>query len=176
MSNSYLTLDLAKMSGFCNWTPGTKPVISNSDIELWYQHEYGHALFIHHKRLVKNIEKYGVTHICFERPIKLKTDSVERLRKIYGLSNMVEFVCDQMGIGCSEVAINTWRSHVLTHGQLPSKEAKRQAMNIAYGLGYEPKSNDEAEALCIMFYLADILNLKPDWIEPARFRLRDYNK
>lgn len=172
MKETFLTLDLATLSGVCIWTPGTQPVISSSDLSTWYSHNYAKALAVHYKRTKKLIEENEVTHVCFEKPISLRTDSTEKLRKVFGLSNTIELLCGQMRITCSEAIISQWRKHVLGHGVLPTFEAKRIAMNIAQGVGLDPKSHDEAEAFCIMDYMADILKIKKDWPEPYLFRLK----
>lgn len=172
MNHSFLTLDLATMSGFCNWKPGSAPIVSSSDLSTWYAHDYAKALAIHYKRLKKNIEENEVTHVCFEKPIMLRTDSAVKLRKIFGLSNTIELLCGQLEIECSEAVISQWRSHVLGHGQLPTEEAKKRAMSIAKGCGLDPKTHDAAEAFCIMDYIADIKRLKKDWPETYLFRLK----
>ena len=170
--SSYLTLDMATLSGFCNWTPGSMPVLSHSDLSTWYSHDYGKALAIHEKRLLKNIEKYEVTHICFEKPIKLRTDSLAKLRRIIGLSNIVELITSREGIACYEAPISQWRAHVLGDGKMKKDPAKAMAIKIAIGCGFDPKCDDEAEAFCIMDYLADTLKLKKDWPEPFVLRMR----
>ncbi len=172
MSHSFLTLDLATMSGICLWVPGSQPIISSSDLSTWYSHDYAKALAIHYKRIKKIIEENEVTHVCFEKPISLRTDSTEKLRKVFGLSSTVELLCGQMRITCSEAIISQWRKHVLGHGMLTTVEAKRRAMNIARGVGLDPKNHDEAEAFCIMDYVSDILKIKKDWPEPYSFRLK----
>lgn len=171
--SSYLTLDMATLSGFCNWTPGSMPVLSHSDLSTWYSHDYGKALAIHEKRLLLNIKKYEVTHICFEKPIKRRTDSLAKLRKIIGLSTIVELIDGRTDIICSEAPISQWRAHVLGDGRMKKDPAKAMAMNIARGVGLDPKCDDEAEAFCLMDYLADNLKLKKDWPETFMFRLRE---
>lgn len=170
---SILTLDMATLSGLCNWQPGSMPVLSSSDLSTWYSHDYAKALAIHEKRLLKNIEKYKVTHICFEKPIMMRTDNLVKLRRIIGLSNIVELIDGRTDIICYEAVISQWRKHVLGHGQLSTDEAKRRAMNVACGVGLDPKCHDEAEAFCIMDYTADNMRLKKDWPEPFLFRLKD---
>lgn len=170
--SSFLTLDLAKMSGWCLWKPGQMPTIGNSDLSLWYKHMYPKALAIHFKRMKKLIEENEVTHVCFEKPLMLRTDNAFKLRKIFGLSNTVELLCGQLEIGCSEAVISQWRKHVLGDGRLKTDEAKRRAMNIAIGCGLDPKTDDAAEAFCIMDYLADMKRLDKDWPEPVMLRMK----
>jgi hypothetical protein len=56
------------------------------------------------------------------------------------------------GIEMREVAVQTWRSFVLSHGRLPKREAKARAIQVCARLGWPVKNDDEAEAACIWLW------------------------
>lgn len=168
--SSYLTLDLATMSGWCLWKPGQMPTIGNSDLSLWYTHMFPKALSIHYKRMKKLIEENDVDFVCYERPLMMRTDNQAKLQKMYGLSNVIQLLEGQLEFTAKFVSVPEWRKHVLGHGTLPTDEAKRRSMKIAQWIGLEPKTHDAAEAFCIMDYVADIKREKKDWPDPINFR------
>lgn len=172
MKDVYLTLDLATLTGYCLWTPGSKPVIGNSDLSTWYTDDYPKALAVHYKRMKKIIEDNGVTFVCYERPIMKRTDTQGKLQKIYGLSNVIQLLEGQMDFSAYFIGVSEWRAHVLGHGQLSTRVAKDKAMKIARGCGLDPKTNDEAEAFCIMDYVCDKRKETKTWKEPANFRFK----
>lgn len=55
--------------------------------------------------LAAHIEEHRPDEIAYERPILLRHDTVDRLRKTYSLGAHVEFVCARRGIPCSDVSI-----------------------------------------------------------------------
>ncbi len=168
--SSYLTLDLATMSGWCLWKPGQMPTIGTSDLNLWYSHDYPKALAIHYKRMKNLIEENDVDFVCYERPLMMRTDNQSKLQKMYGLSNIIQLLEGELEFTAKFVSVPEWRKHVLGHGQLSTQVAKDKAMAIAKGCGLNPKTHDAAEAFCIMDYLADIRKEKKDWIDPINFR------
>jgi hypothetical protein len=172
MSETYLTLDLATMSGYCLWTPRSKPVIGNSDLGTWYSNNYPKALAIHYKRMKALIEENEVSFVCYERPMMRHTDTQNKLQSMYGLPNVIQLLEGQMGFTAVHVGVSEWRKHVLGHGQLSTDVAKNKAMAIAKGCGLDPKTHDAAEAFCIMDYLADVRKEKKDWKDPINFRFK----
>ena len=174
MDNSYLTLDLATMSGFCLWKPGSKPTVGIMDLKTWFTDNYQKALSVHYNRINRLVVENDVNIICFEAPMIVrrgaKTTSTKNARKLIGLANIVELICGQYGIACYEAEVSQWRKHVLGHGQLSTDVAKDKAMKVAKGCGLNPPTHDAAEAFCIMDYCADIQHEKKDWKDPVNFR------
>jgi hypothetical protein len=69
-----------------------------------------------------------------------------------GLYGIITGTARASGIEVREVAVQTWRSFVLSHGRLPKREAKARAIQVCGHLGWLVKNDDEAEAGCLWLY------------------------
>lgn len=58
-----------------------------------------------HQCLQPMLLTYGVKSVCYEKPILMRHDTLGRLRKTLSLGGHIEWVCDDLGIECSEVKI-----------------------------------------------------------------------
>lgn len=173
MPKSLLTLDQATLSGFCNWKPGTQPVLSSLDLGF-VSDNLGRFISVFEKNLRKNIEENQVDYICFESPILIrmgkKSTGLNVAMKLYNLVGTIEKVCSDLMIPCAEVQVGEWRKHFLGSGGYSTEQAKQHAVNKCRAAGFDPKCHDEAEAFGIMDYVATLKSLKKNWPEPGRLK------
>lgn len=172
MIKSILTIDQATRSGFCLWNPGSKPVLSHLDLS-YCNGDLGHIMsaFERHLRpILKGSHGPKVDFVRYEKPILIRTDTVVKLRRLYGFVAIIVKLCHNLNIPCDDVAISTWRKSFLGSGKISGKEAKSQCMIKCEQMGLEFEGDDECEAMGIMDGVANEKGINKDWPEPAGLR------
>jgi Holliday junction resolvasome RuvABC endonuclease subunit len=87
----------------------------------------------------------------FESPILPAKTSIDTLRKLYGIAAHVEYVCEGYQIGCEEMNLMTIKKFMTGHGFAK----KHDMVNAARLMGYDVKTDDEADAIgCRLAYIA----------------------
>lgn len=122
--------------------------------------------------LTKKVRALKPSEIVFEAPIlpraKLNRDgeiemgtTLATVRKLHGLCILTEFVAEAEGIASSEIGSSEWR-HPFLGDQYPRKgkrdDFKRAAFRVCRMHGWHPSTDDEAEALGILFVVNSVRN------------------
>lgn len=168
MPKSILCLDLATALGFCHWNPGSMPTIGSKDM-AWIGGNLGKLLFFYEKWLREFIIKEDVDWVTFEspfiKPVTLRSPGTPKVTamRLMNLCGIVERICYELKIPCSEVTVGQWRKHFIGRGDYPTDQAKEMAVQRVTAAGYEVKVHDEAEAFGIMDYVADELRIPKQW-------------
>lgn len=100
-----------------------------------------------------------------ETPLKLPVDSVRKLLALLGVVAHVESWCRSRGVRCLLVDQADWRRTFLPDMRKGAGRAdwKAAAITRAKQLGFNPLSDDEAEAVGILDHLAHLEGLQPQW-------------
>lgn len=169
MPNSLLTIDQATRSGFCLWEPGSLPVLSSLDLG-YCNGDLGHIMSAFERHLRTNLKQNNVDYVCYETPLLMRTDTRDKLTRLYGFVTIIEKLCHNLNIPCHRIDVPTWRKTFLGSAKLPTKEAKASCMIKCDQIGLKYEGHDECEAFGIMDYIATLKSLKKDWPEPGRLR------
>lgn len=90
----------------------------------------------------------GVEMFVIERPTFNRiTDSSYRCDGLCWTAHHIAWSC---GIERKETRPSEWRKAIFGNGKLSTREAKARAMEWCRERGHDPKTHDEAEALCIL--------------------------
>jgi hypothetical protein len=166
-----LGLDLSKSStGFAVWGPGDVRAHSGT-WELGSAYTSRGRVFAKLHQNMTDLHRVGAIDCIFYEealnPAALHGHTnIDTLRILNGLVAHVDSWGDAMG--CSIVhAVHqaTWRRFFL--GKLPqgmrSTDLKDMAMKQARRLGFHPNKHDQAEAIGIMDFGCEQMNLSPPW-------------
>ncbi len=159
----YLALDLGVKTGWARWEPGlSKPVSGVFDCGAKDKTGgYGGRSLSFYGWLLGKIESFGVTHLAIEDELAAISGkqmnrgneqwqpAQHRLCEMAAVANQIPY---------QKIAMQTWRKHYLGRGQAPrgTRDSrvwfKQQAIGRGRLLGWEPKDDNEAEALGILDY------------------------
>lgn len=145
-----VALDLATRTGFAVWVPSCEI-------------EYGHFVlprtgddvgrFLNEAKRqiwILMCKVNPLRSVVFEAPyVGTKTHQVTA-RKLMGLACVVEMLCSEFGIDCSEVNNASVRKHFTGVGRAARDEMKRLVLEEARARGYEPENDDEADAIAVL--------------------------
>lgn len=142
--------------------------------------DYAPFLVAAHDWLQEAIVEHGVTHLSFEEPFMPRAGvkwakkgprpfpvayvetNVHTLRKLYALAGIIEFVTAERAIECSESNIGRWRSWFLKGQPKPkgTKALKRAVMDRCAEYGWQPRNDNEGDALGIWAHACAVLTGK----------------
>lgn len=142
-----LALDLATSTGFSVGNPFEKPVSGTHDLPKTGKN-VGKFLRHHEAWLDDTINRYRVTHVCFESPILRSQTSLVTLRKCYGLANVTEMVCDEKSLICTEANNSSIKKFVTGKGRCE----KRDMLLKCREMGFDPQTFDEADAIGVWLF------------------------
>ncbi len=153
-----LALDLARSTGWAVGAPDTRPVYGSFRIQP------GKASALRMGREVNRlIQDHEVTHVFFEQPIKGSADrkkgrggNYQKMRYLFGIAYLVEFLGEMSDCKVYEVNIGTWRKHFLGSANYNRGDAKRAAFTRCKQLGHTPETDDVAEAIGILDYACSL--------------------
>ena len=93
-----------------------------------------------------------LTEIVYESPVFVASNNVNTLRKMFALGGYIETLGYDHGIAVSEAAPSTVRKYFLGSGMTPRRSAqiKIAVMARCRQLGWQPKTDHEADALAIL--------------------------
>lgn len=163
-------MDLATTIGWATWTPGQFPsygahtlpkclaLDGNPDVGLFLQKVEQWFLAMH---LVA-----GPTHLCYEKPFISPKMHQKTAMKLLPLAGFIEYMCRRCDVRCFEVNNTKPRKHFFGKGAGKREEMKRLCLEEARRRGFDTHSDDAADAIAGLDYMAHKMNLQPDW--PAR--------
>lgn len=151
-----LALDLSKNTGWAVGTIDGPPVYGHFTLPKTGKDLGAYAVaFTNH--LCPLLDEHVPDHVCFEAPILRQGKTpIETARKLYGLAYHTEFICKIRGLPCSETLQQSARSSFgckWPKRGLSDRERRKfwkdQMMRLCQFRGWEPKTDDEADALCV---------------------------
>ena len=100
----------------------------------------------------------GADHVFFEAPYSGK--SQDAARKLFALAAMTEYVCHKLEVNCWDENISTVTKHFC--GRCPPRRDEKKALTIwtCKAMGWNPKNDDEADALALLHLAVHKLRLK----------------
>ena len=154
MSGSIIFLDLARTTGWCEGVPGERPTsgtIRLAPSSAAAGEVYGGMI----QFLAPRLQSFRYRVVSFEAPFDtrhMKTN-FNTARLLLGLPAIAEGVCHLTGHhNVREVSVNDVRKYLL--GTRPAKgEAKKAVIAKLNELGFDPKDDNEADAIAGWLYV-----------------------
>ncbi|KZK83002.1 hypothetical protein PsAD13_03204 [Pseudovibrio sp. Ad13] len=157
----YLALDLGVKTGWARWEPGlSKPVSGVFDCGAKDKAGgYGGRSLSFYGWLLGKIESFGVTHLAIEdelpaisgKPMNRGNEQWQpaqhRLCEMAAVANQIPY---------QKITMQKWRKHFIGRSVAPRGVKngrawiKQQAIQRCKLLGWDPKDDNEAEALALM--------------------------
>lgn len=161
MSGPILALDLATRYGAALGVPGLKPVAISGRFGgtgASHAHVGAEAILWFHKYL--KVVKPAAVFI--ERPhlgsLKRGTTSFDVLYRLLGLAFTIQAVAKINGVANSRlVKVEDVRRHFLGAPNLKGENAKRLVQRRCLELGWDHRSDDEADAMALWSYACEIV-------------------
>ncbi len=159
----YLALDLGVKTGWARWEPGlSKPVSGTFDCGAKDKAGgYGGRSLAFYGWLLNKIESFEVTHLAIEDELSSFTGKdMNRGNEQWqpAQHRLCEMAATAHQIPYKKIPIQTWRKHFLGRGQAPRGTRnsrawfKQQAIQRCKMLGWDVKSDDQAEANGVLDY------------------------
>lgn len=153
MTTAILALDVASSSGWAFGSIGDTPqhgvfTLPPSGDDL------GRALHTFATWLSAKVRELQPREIVFEAPILPAQTNIKTLKKLYCLAGMVEFIAAIEGVPCSEITAGEWRKAFLGPYYPKSStrdELKRAVIAACRQMGWEPRQDDDADAMGILY-------------------------
>jgi len=137
-----LGFDLATCTGFCHGEADECPTLGHFRLPSTGA-DVGAFLEAAEDRLTGLITAVVPGVVCFESPILPSTTALATTRKLHGLAGMLELVCRRLNVECAEVQPTTVKKVLTGRGNAK----KPEMIAAARALGFDPKVEDEADAL-----------------------------
>ena len=163
-----LGLDLASRTGFCHGEPDECPTIGHFRLKVTGP-DVGEFLEDAEDRLTDLIMAVAPGVVCFESPILPQQTALATTRKLHGLAGMLELVCRRAAVECVEVQPAIVKKTLTGRGNAK----KPDMMEAARAMGFDPKVDDEADALGV--WLAVVRMRHPQCagrLDPINFKRR----
>lgn len=153
-------LDLATLTGEC-WGDGSRlPSLGHNRLPSTGDN-VGKFLIAYRDWFNRRLDDVCPTLVVFEAPILPRITKLATVRKLNGLANVTEMVCEEEGLECREVSNSMVKKVLAGHG----RAEKTDMVEAARRYGLEPKVEDEADGFGI--WLATIRarfpKLAPQW-------------
>lgn len=171
-----LALDLSlKATGWALWDPSlAKPAFGTW--ELAGSLDYAPRAFCRLQRNIADLHRAGrLDKIVYEEPLPpgllQRNNAIAIPEALIGLAAHVLSFCEAMNVAHHKVHQATWRRHFI--GKMPrgtkSPDLKAMCVKRCRDIGWVPRNADEADALGLLDYAADLSGLTPPWRERALF-------
>lgn len=170
MTLNILALDQSHSS--CGFALITREGVSSGAWALAESLRYRAAGFFELRKRVTRIHKATPIHtIAHETPLLTRTDTPERLIALYGLVATIEAWAWPRGIAVISVDAKDHRATWLPDAgkRIGRDEWKRLAIERARQYGFDPRTDDEAEALAILDNVLLSRKFVPTWREANPF-------
>lgn len=149
---SVMAIDGSMNVGVVIGAPGQDPGITSWSLPNNGE-ELGETFLVLRQHLWKAIvdsRAFGqvpIRTIVFESPIVNRRQlNLRMLRKLYGISGIVEMLAYEFGIDCLEIAAGTWKKAFVGAGDVSKKERPYRPWVRCEQLGWRVRNNDEADA------------------------------
>ena len=160
MSGGILSLDVASSSGWAYGGPGEVPqhgsfLLPSTGEDLG---RYGVEFL---QWLTAKLVELQPREVVFEAPILPRQTNLNTTRKLHGLALLVEVACALKGVPCSEIGNSEWRRQFLGPYYPPKAcrdELKRAVIAACRNMGWNPRGDDDADALGILHVVSSHRN------------------
>lgn len=149
MSGGVFTLDVATASGWAYGSMGDAPQHGVFTLPATGD-DLGRALHVFAQWLSGKIRELQPREIVFEAPILPAQTNIKTLKKLYCLAGTVELIAAIECVPCSEITAGEWRKAFLGQHypkQSSRDELKRAVIAACRQMGWNPNSDDDADAL-----------------------------
>lgn len=161
---SYVGLDLATKTGWATWWRGqAKPYSGTLKLNRNNVDEVAPDLEKLRAHLSELHKIEPVELVFYEAPIMMRVDTVNKLRLLLGLANMVEWWCYKLNIPCRQATMHDWRKHFIGFSTGGRDVLKQAAVQACRDRGWDPKTDDEAEALGVLDYGLSCWKIDVPW-------------
>jgi Holliday junction resolvasome RuvABC endonuclease subunit len=138
-----LALDLGSATGYAVYENGE--VISGVKKLRHDRRASGVRALDFYRWLIQMIREHGITHVYFER---VYAHSGTEAAHLYGyFMHILAAVCEEYGIECVGVSVATIKKFMTGKGNA----TKDEMIVAAKSHGFNPQTDDEADALAILF-------------------------
>ena len=153
-----LALDLSKNVGWARWREGADRIASGS-VSVGRE-SAGQTMACFRDFLMDQVIGNSVTHLVIESAFVSEKNASSAAR-LFGLAAFADEVAYRRGIGPVErVTAFAWRKHFIGQATAPKTLAakhrrswlKNEAVARCRNLGIDVKSDDEADAIGVLFY------------------------
>lgn len=140
-----LAFDLATNTGWVAGDGASRPVVGHFRLPQT-GNDVGAFLCAARDYFGVLIDRFQPDAIVFEAPIlPAQGVKLDTTRKLHGMSGMLEVVCRDRGVPCSEVANSTAKKRLTGSG----RAKKPDMLQAARRLGLTIETEDEADALAV---------------------------
>jgi len=154
-SRNVLALDLASETGFAIGEPGQLPRIGSlrfAAAGATHPAIYSAAM----SWIARTIREEAIVRVVVETPLnpnfKTGFTNIGTIRLLMGLAAVMEGAAHKLGVWhIEEIAVMTWRKHVLGKGNIKGPAAKKMVLRLCRDLGMEPRNNNESDAAGLWF-------------------------
>ncbi len=145
-----LTLDLATHTGWTRGLPEDRHFAYGTYVLPKGSDDVGAFLQAYEAWLIEALA--SVSLCVFEAPILPKVTSLATCRKLYGLAGVTELICADFGIKCRSVNPMTIKAFIS-----PRQRNKADMIRAIQRYGFDPKNDDEADAIALRLYILHLL-------------------
>lgn len=169
-----LALDQSKScTGWALWAPGLRRPASGH-FSLGSEYTSRSRVFCRLHELLTDLQRAAghIDALFYEQPLIMSQgSSADTMTLLFGIASHIESWGEANRcriIRATHAA--TWRRHFIGKmAKAKTAELKDRAMERCRQLGFRPQKHDEAEAIGILDYACDDLQLTPPWRDAALF-------
>ena len=156
MNGGILALDIASTTGWAEGLPGDRPISGAVQFKGTQAERMGAMLAF----LGARLSTFRYRLVIFEAPLDPrwmgKATNFNTSRLLLALSGGAEAVANQTGHTPKEADVGDVRRHML--GCRPkAADAKQMVKDKARALGFEPRDDNEADAILLWHYARDMI-------------------
>ena len=154
MADSILSIDFsAAKTGLAYGEPGSRPVLSSQSFARWQNATLDEVAAAVIQWLPQAIATYQPSLIVVEAALPpIASRNAASAQVALGFDFLPRGAANIRGIRCIPVHLSTWRSFAFGTSRIKRAEAKARSIALCKGMGWEPKSHDEADAACIFLW------------------------
>lgn len=150
-----LALDLARQTGWAVGVPRGQPTYGTFKLDA----ARDETRFLQVVRRVRDlISAHGVTEVVFEQPFIGTRMAQSALMPLFGYRASAMIAAENAGLPISSVTPSTWRKHFVGTGGGKRAEVKAGVLDKCRWRGWNPRTEDEADALGLWDYRCAVLD------------------
>lgn len=141
-----LALDLASQTGIAFGRPGERPVLRTEKLGITHPQRFAQAMITTRKLC----REFKPDLIVIEAPLAAGGGGTKANPELaMGIRGCVIGMAFIEGVSTAQYPVQTIRKHFLGHGGLKRAEAKRKTVARCRALGWNPQTEDEADAAAL---------------------------
>lgn len=150
-----LSLDIATQTGWAVGSPCSQPIYGTLKLE---GQRVGTRCLQLAREIGALIDEYHVTDVAIEEAFVGRKLTGKGLMTLFGYRAAAHMAAENKGITPTMVRPSEARKHFIQMGSLKRKEAKKHVMHQCQRIGWNPKNEDEADALALWDYRCFMLD------------------